>query len=327
VYKSLRALLLTIIVLNFALSGMACTSQKRPIRIAISAWAGVEPLELAEQLGYFEKQGVKVTIVRFSVYSDAIEALIDGKVDAGLLTLDDTIRYFSGGKDLRVVLLTDYSVGNDGIVARKGINTLSDLRGTKIGVETDTVGNLSLLKILEAGNLTMNDVTIFSIPTWEIEHSLLDGKIDAGVTREPYLTNTAKATGGKILITSQDYPETIITTMTFNGTIVEEHTEDVQKIVSAYFEAVEYIKTNPQDAYRRMAQLEEISAQEFTNQTAGIRYLDLVTNANLFGTKSDGLIYKQAKTIAQFLFDHDLITSLPDINQLLTPLFLRTFSK
>ena len=218
--NSIRAFILTIIMLILAQSGMACVPQKQPISIAISSRAGVEPLELAAQLGYFEKHGVDVKLIRFSVYSDSIEALIDGKVDAGMHTLDDAIRYYADGRDVRVVLLTDYSFGNDGLVARPGIDSLTDLRGTRIGVETETVGHLSLLKILEAGKLAENDVTIVNIPTWEIEQSMLNGIVDAGVTWEPYLTRTARETGGKVLITSREYPETIITTMTFDLSLI-----------------------------------------------------------------------------------------------------------
>ena len=325
--NSIRAFILTIIMLILAQSGMACVPQKQPVSIAISSWAGVEPVELAAQLGYFEKHGVEVKLIRFSVYSDSIEALIDGKVDAGMHTLDDAIRYYAGGRDVRVVLLTDYSFGNDGLVARPGIDSLTDLRGARIGVETETVGHLSLLKILEAGKLAENDVTIVNIPTWEIEQSMLNGIVDAGVTWEPYLTRTARETGGKVLITSREYPETIITTMTFDAAIVKQRPQDVQNIVAAYFDAVDYIKENPQDAYQRMGQAEGISAMEFEKQAAGIQYLHLADNLTLLDEQSEVHAYGQADTIAQFLFDQGIIQSIPDIHQLLTPLFIQALRK
>lgn len=315
------------ILLSIALLGTACAPQKPPIRIAISTWAGVEPAELAAQLGYYEKYGVEVEMVRFSAYSDSIAALVEGKVDAGMHTLDDAIRYFSTGKDARVVLLTDYSFGGDGLVARPGIESLADLRGTKIGVEVGTVGHLSLLKILEAGKLTTNDVTIVSIPAWEIQQSMLDGEIDAGVTWEPYLTSTAKILGGKVLITSREYPETIITTMTFNAAVIADRPEDVQKVVAAYFDALEYIKQNPQDAYQRLGKAEGISTAEFESNAAGIQYLDWAANLELFGTKGEGRAYDQTNAIAQFLFDQNVIKSQPKASQLLEPRFIRELGK
>ncbi len=321
----LLSLLLTALLLVFFVS--ACSPQRPPIRIAISAWAGVEPAELAAQLGYYEKRGVEVELVRFSAYSDSIEALVDDKVDGGMHTLDDAIRYFSTGRDVRVVLLTDYSYGGDGLVAHPGIESLADLRGTKIGVEIGTVGHLSLLKILELGGLTTDDVTIISIPAWEVQQSMLDGKIDAGVTWEPYLTSTAEMMGGKVLITSREYPETIITSMVFDATVVAERPDDVQKVVAAYFDALEYIKKNPQDAYQRMGQAESLSAAEFESHVAGIQYLDLAANLDLFGTEGEGRAYDQTNTIAQFLFEQDIVKSLPNASQLLEPLFIREVSK
>lgn len=324
--KSTYRLLVTMFVL-FSLLGGSCAPQRPPIRIAISALAGVEPAELAAQLGYFEKNGVQVEMVRFSAYSDSIGALVDGKVDAGMHTLEDAIRYFSAGKDVRVVLLTDYSFGGDGLVARPGIEALGDLLGKKIGVEIGTVGHLSLLKILDLAGLTTADVTILNIPALEIQQAMLEGTIDAGVTWEPYLTSTADMTGGRVLITSRDYPETIITTMTFDASVVKERPEDVKAVVAAYFDAVEYIKQNPRDAYERMGKAEGIGADELEALVLGIQYLDLATNVELLGAQDPGRAYLQTENMAQFLFDQGVISALPDINLLLEPSFVRALRK
>ncbi len=323
----LRMIIFLFILLSFSFSGMACTPQKTPIKIAISAWAGLEPAELAAQLGYYEKHGVEVEMVRFSVYSDSIEAFEDGKVDAGMHTLDDAIRYFSAGKDVRVVLMTDYSFGGDGLVARPGIESLADLRGHTIGVEIGTVGHFSLLQILEVAKLTTEDVNIVSSPAWEIQQSMLNGTLDAGVTWEPYLTSTAEMLGGKVLITSREYPETILTSMIFDAGVIADRPDDVQKVVAAYFDAVEYIKINPQDAYQRMAEAEGISAAEFASHVAGVQYLDLEKNLDFFGAEENGYAFQQTNTISQFLFNQGVIYSLPEASELLEPLFIRELSK
>jgi len=101
----------------------------------------------------------------------------------------------------------------------------------------------------------------------------------------------------------------------------------VQKVVAAYFDALEYIKKNPQDAYQRMGQAESLSAAEFESHVAGIQYLDLAANLDLFGTEGEGRAYDQTNTIAQFLFEQDIVKSLPNASQLLEPLFIREVSK
>jgi NitT/TauT family transport system substrate-binding protein len=319
--SQLKRIIFAFLTMVLLVSG--CTPRYEPIRIAISAWAGVEPAELAAQLGYYKELGVNVELVRFSAYSDSLEALRDGNVDAGMHTLDDAIRNMAFGKDVRVVLLTDYSFGGDGLVARAEIETLADLRGARIGVEIGTVGHLSMLTILQKAGLTVNDVTLVSIPAWEIQQAMVDHQIDAGVTWEPYLTSTASMTGGRVLITSREYPETIVTTMTFDANVVATRPEDVRKVVQAYFDAVEYMKKNPQEAYQRMGQAEGVSAEEFTSHVEGIKYLDLNGNRELFGINSDGRAYSQTEMIAQFLFQNGVIKSMPDVHLLLDPEFVQ----
>lgn len=319
--KHLRPIFFVAIIFLFALLAAGCSAPKTPIKIAISAWAGVEPAELAAQLGYYTKRGVEVEVIRFSAYSDSIDALRAGKVDAGMHTLDDSIRTAAAGKDVRVVLFTDYSFGADGLVAQANVGSLEELKGKKIGVEIGTVGHFSFLKILEFARLTPDDVSIVSIPAWEIEQNMIAGQIDAGVTWEPYLTKTAQEISGQVLITSRDYPETIVTTMTFSADVIKNRPDDVQKVVAAYFDAVKYLKSNQQDAYERMAKLEGISAEEFAAHAQGVQFLDLALNTGLFGQGS-GKIYTVTDEIARFLLDQQVIRSPIAAQSVLEPRFI-----
>ncbi len=62
--------------------------------------------------------------------------------------------------DPKVVFQADWSRGGDAIVARRGINTVSELRGKKIAVAELTPSHSFLLWLLDAGGLTINDVTL-----------------------------------------------------------------------------------------------------------------------------------------------------------------------
>jgi NitT/TauT family transport system substrate-binding protein len=184
------------------------------------------------------------------------------------------------------------------------------------------VGHLSVLKILEKTGININEVTLVSIPAWEIQQAMVNGLIDAGVTWEPYLTSTANLIDGKILITSRDYPETIITTMTFDRDVIETRPDDVANVVAAYFEAVEYIKQHPQEAFAIMGKAENISGEEFASHVEGIKYLDLKDNADLFGADSSGRIYTTTQEISQFLADNNVTTNQPSASQLLNSRFV-----
>lgn len=295
-------------------AGLWTCSRPKPLRIAISAWAGVEVAELAAALGLYAKHGVEVRMVRFSTYSDSLAALRGGKVDAGMHTLDDVIRSTAAGRDARVVLVTDASFGGDGLVARKEIRTLADLKGRRVGVEVGTVGHYSLLQILKRAGLTLGDITVVSIPAWEIKEAFLAGTIDAGVTWEPYLSASAAEGGGRVLITSRDYPDTILTTMAFAAEVVRDRPGDVRRVLAAYFEAFDFLRAHPREADEIMAKAEGIGVEEFLEHAKGLRYLDLAANKRLF---ADGRLAALTADIGAFLRGAGLIRATPDPKVLL----------
>jgi len=308
---------LSLLLFLTALLLTRCGAPQPPIKIGISAWPGVEPAELAARKGFYAQRGVPVAMTRFSVYTDSIEAFRDGKVDIDMQTLDDALRLFDTVRKMHVVLFTDSSYGGDSIVARAGIRSVADLKGKRVGVETGTVGHFSLLKALEKVGLKEDDITIVSIPALRIREAFLAGKIDAGVTWEPYLTNSAKESGGNIITTSRDYPRTIVTTMVVDDGLIARRGDDVQKVVAAYFDAVQFMYDHPDEAQARMADAEGISAAEFASQAQGLRYIDLAGNQRAFGSAHDGELYALGDELAAFLHTRGVTKTKPDITGLL----------
>ncbi len=317
--KTMLFLILSLLLLC-GLTG--CSRPKEPIKIGISAWAGVEPAELAARKGFYEKRGVEVEMVRFSAYTDSIEAFREAKMDADMQTFDDAIRLYARGRRMKVVLFTDYSFGGDGIVARKGIDSVSDLKGKKVGVEIGTVGHFSLLKALDTAGLKEDDIIIVSIPAWEIKRAFIDVKIDAGVTWEPYLSSTAKEGGGRVIITSREYPKTIVTTMVMSDDLIASRPDDVQKVVNAYFDAVKFIKEHPGEAYAIMAKAEGLSTEEFASHVEVIQYIDQNVNKAAFGTAQDGELWAIGRNLADFLYEKRMIKTTPDITGLMEGTFV-----
>jgi NitT/TauT family transport system substrate-binding protein len=294
-----------------------------PLKMEISAWAGVEPAQLASDLGYYAQRGTSVEMTRFSAYTDGIQALRSGRVDAGMQTLDDVIRSISLGHKLKVVLFTDYSYGGDGIVARNSIRTLADLKGKTVGVEIGSVSHYSLLQAIAHAGISESDFSIVSIPAWEIKENFLAGKIDAGVTWEPYLTESAREGNGRVLVTSRDYPRTIVTTMVMSEKLLTTRRADAQKIVAAYFDALDYTFKNPDHAYDLMGKAEGVSRVEFASHVAGIQFFDLAANRNAFKAGHAESMYEQTEAIIDFLFKRNLIKTRPSAKDVLDGSFVQ----
>jgi NitT/TauT family transport system substrate-binding protein len=73
-----------------------------------------------------------------------MDAFAAGKVDAVRMTMGDALVTGAPGARSVAILVTDYSNGNDMIVAKPGIKGIADLKGKKVAVEHGLVEHLLL---------------------------------------------------------------------------------------------------------------------------------------------------------------------------------------
>ena len=137
------ALALTATVL-LALGLAACgddssSASSDPIVIGYSAWPGWFPLKVAEAQGFFADAGVNVELKYFNDYTASIDALAAGQVDANAQTLNDTLAIAATGSDVRIVVNTDFSAGNDAIIVDRSITSVADLKGKTVAAEAGVV--------------------------------------------------------------------------------------------------------------------------------------------------------------------------------------------
>jgi NitT/TauT family transport system substrate-binding protein len=143
-----KRILITIIA-AFAM----CSAHAEPLRIGYSDWPGWVSWEIAVENGWFEEAGVDVKFEWFD-YVASMDAFAAGQLDAVGMTNGDTLVTGSAGAQGVMVLLHDYSNGNDMIVAAPGIKSVTELKGKKVGVEIGFVSHLLLLNALEKAGLS-----------------------------------------------------------------------------------------------------------------------------------------------------------------------------
>src|SRR5450755_440611 len=101
-----------------------------PLTIGYSDWPGWVAWQVAIDKGWFKEAGVDVKFEWFD-YSASMDAYAAGKLDAVLMTNGDALVTGAGGARSSMILITDYSAGNDMIVAKPGIKSMADLKGKK----------------------------------------------------------------------------------------------------------------------------------------------------------------------------------------------------
>src|SRR5215831_1050087 len=199
-----------------ATAAAAAEPAKEALRVGYSDWPGWTAFEVGIQKGWFKEAGVDVKFEWFE-YAPSMEAFAAGKIDANMMTVGDALVTGAPGARSVAILVTDYSNGNDMVIAKPGINSLADLKGKKVGLEVGLVEHLLVLKGLEKAGLKDSDVTLVNVVTHQTAQSLASGDVDAVAAWQPNSGQALKAVAGsKAIYTSADVPGLIYDVVSVN---------------------------------------------------------------------------------------------------------------
>ena len=190
-----------------ALVGATLTASlfARPLVVGYSDWPGWVAWEMLLKSGGLLEAGLDVEFEWFD-YAASMEAFAAGQLDAVTMTNGDTLVTGSTGAQAVMILVGDYSNGNDMVVAAPGIHSVGDLKGKRVGVEIGFVGHLLLLDALESVGLTESDVELDHIPTNEAPQVLASGDVDAIVWQPNSGQSSSRVPGSTAIYTSGDQP-------------------------------------------------------------------------------------------------------------------------
>ena len=305
-------------------SSAAGDGKKDPVTIALSPWPGWYMWYLVEEKGFFEKHGVDVKLQFFPVYSDSLQALATGKVDANSQTLSDTLAPISKGIKLKAVLVNDNSFGGDAIVSKTDIASVKDLKGKTVATELGTVDHLLLLTALAENGMKESDINYVNMTVNDAGPAFIAGQSDASVLWEPFQTKAVKEGKGKVLFSSKDTPGLIPDLLVFKESVVKDRPEDIQKIVDAWFDALGYFKDHPEEANELLAKKAETTPEDFKLGMDSIKLFTPEENVQAFADGSDYTSLKfTAEKTAKFLQGLDMVDSIDDVSVLLDPQFVQ----
>ena len=302
----------------------AATPGPVKVRIGFSAWPGWFPWQVAQERGLFAKNNVEVELKWFDSYTDSLNALNTGNIDANSQTLNDTLSSVSGGAKQTIVLVNDNSTGNDQIIARDGVNTVADLRGKKVAAEQGTVDHYLLLLALRRAGLGPQDIQFTPLLTDAAAAAFVAGSVDAVGVFAPFTTTALERPGSKAITTSKDFPGAIPDHLVFDSGYVAAHSTEVQAVVQTWFDTLAWIKANPQQALEIMAKRAGVSVEDYKGYDAGTTIFTREQNIAAFtpGGAPANLDY-QASLIADFLVSAKLADKKPPLDGLFEPKFVK----
>ena len=240
-------LLLAITVLAGCAGGVKPAGSAEKITLAAYAGETGALVYVAEDQGFFEENGLDVTIKGYASGKAAADALINGEADiatsAGFVFVSNSFDH----TDLRVFGTVATAEVKE-LVARKdkGITTTADLMGKKIGVTKKSGGEFALGVFLIFNALSYQDVELVDLKGSQIVEAISNGDIDAAFTWDPYTYNIKKELGENVIswFGGEDFYFVLLTKEDW----IKNNPAAAERFMKSVLEAEDYIKDNSEEA-------------------------------------------------------------------------------
>lgn len=294
-----------IVILVLFVSAVSCgtepkTQSKEKITIGMVTFPGYAPLYLARDQGFFGDLDVR--LVRIESVGDLRAALSSGKIDMYASTYD--IFQTNQGADVpgKGFLLIDESHGADGVVGADNIKTIADLKGKKLAGEPGLPPYFLLQYLLNKENLSLADISVKDIATQDAGAAFTSGSVDAAAIYEPFLSNSLKARKGSHLIASSAEAPNILADLLFaSDKLTADRPVILKKVAAGWFRALDYIKSNPDDAYTKMAAAFNVSKQEMIDYKSVMTWYGEDDNMSMFNRNSPVNVYRIFQQVGDVL--------------------------
>ena len=293
-----------------------------PLRIGYSDWPGWVAWQVAIDKGWLKEVGVEAKFEWFD-YSASMDAFSAGKLDAVTCTNGDALVMGGNGAKNVMILLTDYSNGNDMIVGKPGVKSLADLKGKKVGLEVGLVEHLLLIDGLQKAGIKESDVTLVNAKTNETPQVLASGDVAAIGAWQPIAGQAMRgAAGARPLYTSADRPGLIYDVVTVTPASLASRRADWIKLVGLWDRVVDYIE-NPKtqaDAVAIMAAKVGIEPATFTRFLKGTKLMRLADGrAVMKDADGFGSLYGSSRHADAFNVKFEVYKTAQDVKSYIDP--------
>jgi NitT/TauT family transport system substrate-binding protein len=298
------------------LSLVGCSREpETALRIGTNVWIGSEPLYLARELGRLDPASVQ--LVEYPSASEVLRAFRNQAIDGMVISLDELFGLAVDGLDPRVILVVDVSHGADVVVGRRGMKSMRDLKSKSVAVESGALGAFVLSRALSLNGMQASDVNVVHLESNEQPTAFEKGQVDGAVTFDPYRTQFLKA-GAATLFDSTQIPGEIVDLIAVRASVLEKRPKAVQALLTGWFSALDYMKSDPKDAARRMGIRQQTSGEQFLEALKGLHIPSRDENLAMIGGATPQLAVTGRKLLTLMLEAKLLRTGL-EIEKILAP--------
>lgn len=192
----------------------------------------------------------------------------------------------------QIVFQADWSRGGDAIVTRRGIRTVSDLKGKKIAVAPMTPSHTFLIWLLDAGNLSTRDVQIVEVPSAiDAAAAFKSNDVDAAVVWSPDDEDCVNSVpGSRVLQNTKDASHIIADIFFAKKSFIDNNEEKIKQLYEGWMRGAAALNADPskrREAAKILADGLNMDEEFCYNAINNVRLTTHGDNQNFFGLNRD----------------------------------------
>ena len=220
-----------------AVDSAAPSAEQKVIKIAYlpitHSLAGFEAAEIEK----LKKDGLNIELVKFGSWTELMDALNTGNVDAAVALVELVMKAREQGVDVYLASLA-HRDGNV-IVVGNDIGRAADLKGKTFAIpHRQSSHNILLNDALATAGLTVDDVNVTELAPTEMPSALASGQIDGYCVAEPFGAMGVNLGVGKVLFSSEElWENSLCCGLVLTDKFIAERHDDAKSFVENYKKA------------------------------------------------------------------------------------------
>jgi len=269
------------------------------------------PAMVAKRLGLFEKEfgpdGIAIERPELTAGPKQTEAMAAGSVQfASVLSSDSAILARANGVDLKVISVFSRAPKAFNVMTRNpAIKGVADLKDKTVAGPKGSLLNQLLFAALKKEGLRPADVKYVNMAGVQAQAALLSSSVDAALIAGPAQIK-AEAGGARVLANGEGLVKGLILTAV-SGQFLKNHPDLVKRYLNVHEQALEYLKTRPDEAIRLVAEETEIGEADVRRMLPWYDFDPKITDSDL----------ADMKATQAFLQENEMLTNTIDMKDLI----------
>lgn len=269
------------------------------------------PAIVAKRLALFEKEfgsdGIAIERPELTAGPKQTEAMAAGSVQfASVLSSDSAILARANGVDLKVISVFSRAPKAFNVMTRNpAIKGIADLKDKTVAGPKGSLLNQLLLAALKKERLIATDVKYVNMAGVQAQAALVSGSVDAALIAGPAQIK-AEASGARVIANGEGLVKGLIVTAV-SGPFLKNHPDLVKRYLKVHEQALEYLRTRPDEAIKMVAEETEISEVDVRRMLPWYDFDPRITDADLSDMKATQTFLQESQMLTNTIDMKDLI--------------------